>query len=377
MAYDRIVGADANGLLPEIVRNNSVNAFQPKPPIVAAPNTDLNTLLDTATYNVYSTAKAINCPKEIVTGRLQVTRHNNNVSHQIFEGWDMANPYLAQRSYYHGTWGSWIFLGRQVSDSNVALKSAEENLVRLSLLRSKRGPVEVTTPATVSLIFDHGFTNFKNLVWPLLSARGLPVTCAINSDLMDSDSRNSGATWDDLKAWSATGLMEPANHGRTHMNQTTLEGSITEYRGGREAIESAMGETVDTFITANSSWGSTIADLVDTPRGQVCMASHAIVTGMMPPASNLYPIDGVPSVGGGTGVWIDTLTSDSSVKNHVANAVAKKKHANIRFHPQFLDTSGYITTATLTSILDYLVAEQTAGRIKVLQFRDASIAQRN
>ena len=35
-------------------------------------------------------------------------------------------------------------------------------------------------------------------------------------------------------------------------------------------------------------------------------------------------------------------------------------------HPSRLDTEGYITTATFTSILDYAKAEETAGRLKIV-----------
>lgn len=249
-----------------------------------------------------------------------------------------------------------------------------EHDYRLTALRARRGNVEVTTPAVVVLAFDHGLTKYKSIVHPLLTARNLPVTLAVNSQLL-TDATNSGAATADLSAWAGGPLVEIANHGRTHTFPADLE---TEIRGGREELETIIGKPIDTYVQAGitgDTWGGKYSEVAGTSRGQVSYAAHAILAGVMPSDTLLYPIDGQPDPGA-KGTWIDnggaTITD---AKAKVTAAVAARAATIIRLHPEHIDGSGRITTADLTSFLDWLAAERTAGRVTVLQLRDAQIAK--
>lgn len=263
-------------------------------------------------------------------------------------------------------------LGAKANLSIVPADSAEHDY-RLSALRARRGRVVVSTPGAVVLAFDHGLTKYKSIVQPLLAARGLPVTLAVNSQLL-TDPTNSGATAADLKTWAAGPLVELANHGRTHTYPSNLS---FEIRGGREELEAMIAQPIDTYVQAgitNDTWGGTYEDVAGTDRGRIAYSAHAILAGVMPTPNFLYPIDGHPNPGL-RGSWIDNGgTTIATAQSKITQAVNARAMTVIRMHPEHIDEVGRISTAELTSLLNWLVAERDAGRITVLQLRDASIA---
>lgn len=316
-----------------------------------------------------SVAEALELPT-INQGTVEVTPGTNRAL--IWRtAWSPSETW--QAAIVNGELLTWGKIGPYSAPPSTSLSSPFEHEVRLSELRRRRGPVTVTTPAVVVLAWDHGLTNVKDTVLALHEARNLPTTLAINSELWD-DPLNAGATQTDVQAWVAGGLVEVANHGRTHTYPSTTEGMVGEYRGGREDLEAQLGAPIDTYQMAGSAWGGSIADLGLSERGQIVMSSHAIVTGMIDDGTTkLYPIDGHPTIGT-HGYWIDRSTTAAEAR--IEDAITAGKTVVIRFHPQFLDQPDYLTTAGLTAFLDYVAGKVTAGEVTVLQMRDAMIAQR-
>jgi hypothetical protein len=62
---------------------------------------------------------------------------------------------------------------------------------------------------------------------------------------------------------------------------------------------------------------------------------------------------------------MDTSTV-SAIQAQIDAAIANKTGLQLMCHPSLLNTSGNITTADLTTILDYLVTKQTSGQLVVL-----------
>lgn len=286
-------------------------------------------------------------------------------------GWTDWSTYMTQSSsdnrYYRKTVLDPILNG-------IPSDSAEHSY-RLSALRGRRGPVSVKSRGVVVLAFDHGLTKYKSIVHPMLEARSLPVTLAVNSQLLN-DPTNSDATQADLSAWAAGPLVEIANHGRTHTYPSNLE---FEIRGGREELEAITGQPIDTYVQAGitgDTWGGTYEDVAGSKRGKSAFESHAIIAGVMPTPNMLYPIDGIPTLGV-RGSWIDNGgAAVTTAKNKITEAVNAGKMTIIRLHPEHIDGIGRITTAELAGLLDWIVTERSAGHIEVLQLRDASIATR-
>lgn len=261
-------------------------------------------------------------------------------------------------------------------------RAALEHRVRVSEMRRYRGRRGVRKKAAVTVIMDHGLNKFDASVRPLLTARNLPVTLALNSNWQDTTdarhSTNNLVTPAMVKAWVDAGWLEPANHGRTHSGYTTDEQMTTEIVTGREELETMLGHRVDSWVQPSMTTGDGFNSGGDqtmywsTHTGRTILRSHAVVSGLAP-GSSLYALDGEPTIGM-KGGWIDTSTTD--VETAIQNAINSGTGYIVRFHPQFLDQTGYLTTAQLTSFLDRLVAWRDGGDIDVLQFRDFAVAKR-
>lgn len=255
-----------------------------------------------------------------------------------------------------------------------------EHDFRLMDMRERLGAVNVVAPKAVTIIMDHGLVNFRDKVWPLLQARNLPVTLAINSKGWDS-TQNSGVTYADVQGWVNTGLVEAANHGRNHTLNGDYEHDRQEIIGGREELEAQLGVTIDSWIqTGGTAYpfadGDALHKYWSTTTGPLAYRSHAVGTGLLPNTEVYYDLNGHP-VFGCKGGWIDRSTG--SIQTIINNTPVGKGYI-VRFHPQFLDTvdgsgNAYLTTAGLTSFLDYLVTERDAGRLQVLTFNRWQIAR--
>jgi phenolic acid decarboxylase len=75
---------------------------------------------------------------------------------------------------------------------------------------------------------------------------------------------------------------------------------------------------------------------------------------------------------GAGGSWSDNTGTTAGMQT----AVTKQGVQIVRFHPQYLNDPDKLATAELSDFLDWLKAEQDAGRVKVLTFRDAMSATR-
>lgn len=364
-----------------LVRNAQSGVFGPWKRADISPRevptgSDLDTLVEPGPYRISQNTTQANWPEGYqnyaATMDVKHTEFNYaNDSANVYQYLTLYTPSpleLFRSKPRGGSWTSWVPL-------DGSLYPSSEHAVRRSELLRRRAPVTRRGRGIVVFVFDHGLTNFKYGIWPLIKTRNLPVTCAINPGLMTSDPKNSGATWADLKQWSSFGLVEPANHGDMHQDKVILDSAVREYRTARETIETNMGEPVDSFVSANSYWGSTIEDLANHPRGRVCMESHAVITGMMQGVDRLWPITGQDIIGGGTGVWIDKggATVDDAI-GLAQKAYEQGKICYIRFHPEFLDTTGMITTAELTRLFNSIASMRDNNLIDVMQMRDASIA---
>lgn len=304
-------------------------------------------------------------------GVIDVVRHSTDFGIATFK--TSTDPVQIWTSRRNNTgWKAWTKLNADVPDPDMS--GTDEHIVRVSELRRRRGSVQVTTPGAVVIAPDHGLANFKTKILPQLQTRGLPATLAVNSQNWGVE-QNQGVTQSEVAQWVNSGLVEVANHGRTHTYPTTDAGWETEIRGGREELESQLGVPIDTYQMAGSDWGGSISDLGESGRGKIAMASHAIVTGMINDGTvRIYPLTGEPLFGT-YGYWVDPGGSYiDTAKARIQDAITKRGVVIIRLHPQFMDTSGYITATEFTGLLDHLVGLRDQGKITVLQQRDAMIA---
>lgn len=287
-----------------------------------------------------------------------------------------TNPatYWRVSSNISGGWNPWKKVAEDtgVPPAAVVDSGPYQHLIRDNDMRRRRFN-RVTAPGVAVLIFDHGLTKFKASIWPLLQARNIPVTLALNPGQM-TDANNNGATYADVQSWAGTGLVEPANHSYNHVGGTAYD---TEIRASRAELETQIGQTIDTWVHPGNTFGdfTITADpnlYWNTEAGRQILANHGAVTGIL--ASGTLPI-GMNTIGAG-GVWIDNNASTTGVQTTISNAITKQGMQIVRFHPQYLNDTGKLTTAELTTFLDWIKARVDAGELKVLTFRDAMSATR-
>src|SRR5699024_7753946 len=102
-----------------------------------------------------------------------------------------------------------------------------EHMMRVSDMRRRLGPVSVGDKGAVTIVFDHGTVNFKKWVLPLLEARGMRATLAMNAANVGT-STHELPDWTEIKSWSDSGVVEIANHGMTHQSASGYDAIRTE-----------------------------------------------------------------------------------------------------------------------------------------------------
>lgn len=383
----------------------------PAAPVNAATlgTANLDTVLTQGRYNqnVTGNATTANGYPFQVRGFLDVLVASPSSAMQVYYGTHTGR--FAFREYYSGVWGQWF---EPAADGLAAVNSridALESIVetggtfdvsihahtmRESDLRRRVGRIDTGGKAAVALVFDHGVAAFRDKILPLLTARGLPATLAINGGMYEPGyqyaSTNGTVTWANMRAWHDNDRIELANHSMTHHAQTGLAAIRAEIRDSRIAIEAGLGVPVDSWVQPGPlpgdpdndgfAMGVTSAAYYEKAMGRVLLDEHAVVTGGVSTPQPTYPLDGTIPVGV-WGRWIDagTTAAFDDIGALVDRAVTRTERCLIRSHPAYLDTSNsqsvpYATTAQLTVLLDDLVARRDAGEIVILPLREWAIA---
>ena len=257
-----------------------------------------------------------------------------------------------------------------------------EHMMRVSDMRRRLGPVHIGDKGAVTIVFDHGTVNFKQWVLPLLQARGLRATLAMNAATVGT-STHELSDWTEIKSWSDSGVVEIANHGMTHQSASGYDAIRTEIMGGREAIETAIGKTVDTYVQVGMGdaafdgfgIGRTVEAYATTHAGPIILQSHAVIMGSIPQPGAVYPIDGHIPQGFNGSSWIDSGTEATinGAKTIIDRAVTLKRRAVIRCHPQNMG-EGKLTQAILADLLDHIKTHVDAGQLVMLPAREWAIA---
>lgn len=306
---------------------------------------------------------------------------------QTYKPWSSNTFYI--RHIYNGTpeasWAAYedgATLRAYTDSKTVADPGIHQRIMRVNDLKHRLAPISTGGKGAVALVFDHGTNNMKNII-PMLQARSLRATLALNSDMYNpNDSRystNNLTTWAEIQGWHDAGTIEVANHGRTHLGYTARADIYNEIVGGRNELETNMPTVkIDSWVQIGAGAGSnngfsdgaTLDDYYTTDAGRIILDGHGVVTGSLP-GTRLLPLTGDPVIGA-AGSWIDTGQTDiDSVESAITSAGTQKRGFMVRFHPQYLDQAGYITTAQFTAFLDWLAARTD---VVVLPLREMAIS---
>lgn len=340
-------------------------------------NSDLNDLNESGTYEVTTpnaAALITNLPVK-TSGILENFKSSNGVIVQRFTtyGVEQDEWIRTSGSVTAKTLGPWT-----KKDRPEALGLANQ------LLREdfsyRRGGVKKVSTGVVSLRFDHGLANFNSKIRPVLERLKLPYSLALCSGQW-ARPENEGVTATMVNNWVKGGLAEIWNHTKNHG-----AGDSSEVQW-REAIDLGLSELrtqlpaaqIDGFAIPGSAGtdfggfttGGTLEEFYNTAGGRHILSKHAVSSGYLNGAARV--LDGVIRQGQGH-YTLDAATL-AGIKSRVSAAMTANQGYSMMLHPSLVDTEGYVTTAVVTSILEYLAAERDAGRLTVLGPYDMLLAE--
>lgn len=237
-------------------------------------------------------------------------------------------------------------------------------------------PVRTDGATPVALTWDDYPAATRDLVVPMLRARGIRATLAICSRTMTPERApylgGEGITWPEVDAWVAEGIFEIANHSAHHMGATTDAELHDAIVTGLEELQALTPSgVVRTWVQPSVTYpdfenGLTLAAWTNTRAGQLILDHHAFATGLYRRAPGVFtdPRRGRPVQGTGR-TWIDAGTSSAQALieslQGTDHGVIIGAHAN-----RLTMGTGYTTPAQLETFLDWLVTEQDAGRVRLL-----------
>lgn len=306
-------------------------------------------------------------------GILQVVPSLYGCTQLFYEHASTAGVYV--RTYVAGgSWQAWSKLGSAAESAVTSQEVGLTNqLLKEDFSRRHGGRVPTGGKGAIAFRFDHGLTNFAATIMPMLQARGIVASQALNSRTWDT-AENNGATPELVNSWVAVGELEVWNHGATHTDPTTFEDLETEVITSLHELRAQLPDAqIDGWITPGvTSNGepflgmgavNSVERLYNSVAGRMFLQHHAVVNGHV--TGSVYrPLDGMIRQGQ-TYSTIDKL-SLSSFQAQVDQAAATKRGIGFMMHPFYLDRPDYISTATLEAMLDYAVAKQDAGEIVIL-----------
>lgn len=249
-------------------------------------------------------------------------------------------------------------------------------------IKKRGGRIGTGGLPAVALRFDHHFQQFNDKVIPLLRKYRLPWGQMAN--IGNFGKGNDTLTVAQVRDLCYTSGGELYNHSWSHSNITSEAEADREVTKGLADLKSAFpGLWIDGWAGPGQTQlmgmegSDTPEKFYGTVPGRLILQQHAFVRGYYP---GVYQRLSMPNMVGGPHTTIDALDY-TYVEGLIRGAVNVKGGLTMMLHPNYLDTVGYMTTATLDQILAYIAARRDAGELVVLSttgilLADSSTADR-
>ncbi|MEX5308885.1 glycosyl hydrolase family 28-related protein [Kocuria sp. CPCC 205297] len=264
-------------------------------------------------------------------------------------------------------WSPWVNL----ADVTDTLIGATPNILLVQDFTRRRGPVNTNGKGAVALRFDHGLGNFRDKILPLLRARGLKASLALNSRSWGL-AENGGVTAAEVDGWVSEGVVEIWNHGAHHSDAVTraeLEDTIVT--GLAELRAQLPSAQIDGWVVPGVggtnyngfNGGGNTGVFTSTEAGRLILAHHAVATGAIPGTVHRV-LDGTVRQGM-SHYTLDAVTG-TAAQYQINLAATNVTGLQLLLHPSAVDQPDKVTTAKITEILDHIVAKRDAGELVVL-----------
>ncbi len=247
--------------------------------------------------------------------------------------------------------------------------------------------------AVVCLRFDDCPQVDNDVIAPLLASRQLPATFSIIGNRVGTA---GNLTLAQILALQQAGH-EIANHSWFHnpsgvpdsyaalqADTTPTDDLLTNYDAGAGA---GRIWTPDTFVQPGGwqngyLWDDAAKLDPSTETGRWMRSRYAVVAGYVVPdklpgnTGRSFPVRHDTRIGGSAHLTASDLTSSTAVTDAIDAAILYKSQLTLLVHAADLDTAGKLTTAQLTTVLDYLVTKRAASELDVVTLATANYAAR-
>lgn len=279
------------------------------------------------------------------------------------------------RAINQNSWNPWTEIGvggGGPSDVPVNALATGNREMRLQLFRDAYPLVSTGGKGAVVFRYDHGLTNFKDVLKPIHDQYGISAYIAMNSRTWE-DAENSGATQAEARTWTN---VEWGNHTADHQDKTGIADIWDNIVNGRIELEDQLGVTVHGFtmpgVTGLEKFDGlgtgNAAGYSNTYAGALIMSHHAIASGVIGAAHR--PLDGEIRIGGRHYTWERSTWTE--IKAQIDQAVADKTALTLMCHPRTMgSTSGgdtYWNAALAEQVISYVRARIDAGELADLSY---------
>ncbi len=278
----------------------------------------------------------------------------------------------------NGAWNNW-----QATGDSTKAPVSDSHLLRVQAFKDAYPLASTGGKGVVVLRFDHGLTNFKSTIWPLLQQYQVKAYIAMNSRLWTIP-ENSGASQADARAWIASGLIEFGNHTADHEDRSTSVGIYDNIVNGRLELEAQLDTAIHGFAVpgltefdAFEGFGTGSLDQFSgTYAGGVILANHGISSGGMgqPAAGGARRVlDGVVRQGGRHYTW--ERADWASIKQQIDAAASTKTALTLMAHPRNMGNGSYFDAALAEKVIAYVRQQIDAGNLADLSYYQSHHAQ--
>ena len=255
--------------------------------------------------------------------------------------------------------------------------------MRMQMFRDAYPLVSTGGKGAVVFRYDHGLTNFKNVLLPLHQQYSLPAYIAMNSRNWDLP-ENSGATQAEARAWAN---VEWGNHSADHNDKTGIEDIYEAVALGRIELEAQVGKTVHGWTVPGlpGADGNSYDKLdgfgvgyasgySNSYAGSLILNHHAIASGLIGP--QYRPLDGEIRQGGRHIGWENRAwDGPDGIKALIDEAIATKTALTLMQHPRTMNLSGYWTPELADQVLSYVREQIDAGNLANISYYQSHHAQ--
>lgn len=323
------------------------------------------------------------------------TRYSYNLDHETQPSGGSVQQAFAthegdQGAYFRAeksTGGGEFTLWKRLMDERMSPALNRHELLFQEMAAAYGGKVFTGDAVPVAFTWDDYPRDFRDRIMPLLQARGFPCTIGLSSKMYETTSTviqpgAVGTTWAEIDAWPE--WISVANHSATHMAAEDRKSMDAEIVLGLKDLRTALpNKQIYTWMQPSVAYdagfnnGNTLESYAETIAGHMQLGHHAYVTGTRRTAgmATTCVMIGNRPIQGLVRNWLDTKAGIDIAKSRITSARAKKHGLIIAGHADRYGLSGMATMAELISFLDWLKAEQDAGRVKVLKLEEFAIAQ--